>query len=579
MNEDASAESRELATFLRLHVKESGSTLEQLKRVVGYSTQRLSEFLAAKALPEIGVVCKLVEATVPAAVRADQLQRARQLHRKAYEATSKVQRQVPVPRPAPEIIESNLVRQLQRLADLERERGENNELINHLRLMVETLTSKVSRLEKQRDELLAQQTQALTLDGVNRHIAVTHQQNEQAVDALHEAEEQRARAEQMAAAARLEVEELRAQLDAERRRRLQEAGDRQDQEVADPIAAVDPDLVAEKLVKIRSRLSAGADNLDRLQDGEPDPDESSDNSSASAFTPDNPGQWNAVINRLSSHAVASAHSFLQRLLELGNHPDRALALLETAAGTSSDQQLTALLMVIQEHGRWWYLEQAVQTISRLRPAVSIDGIAAELQFFECFDLRSWLAPHSYDVTTPPSAREDRPGRPATPAETRKLGMYGLRSIAESHLNDQEILQAACNWSAHELAAQLSGYLRGGHRARARHLAMVAGRERSGSCTIALLRELHHAATLATAVIAVLQGVSKRSPHSAGPVLKEMMPDHALRIATHYLLLHLRQSAAPADVDAIYRSLNVPQRQTYAQILGERQLAEASRTAN
>lgn len=576
LDEHASAELRELATFLRLHVKESGSTLEQLKRAVGYSTQRLSEFLAARALPEAATVCRLVEVTVPAGVRAAQLKRARQLHRKAYEAAGKTQRQVPVPRP-PQEIESDLVRQLQRLVDLERERGEKNELIVHLRMMVNALDSKVSRLENERDELLAQQAQALTLDGVNRNIAVTHQQNKEAADALREAQEQRDRAEQMAAAARLEVEDLRAQLAAERRRSHEQA-DGQDHAMADPTNTIDAGSVAETLVKIRSHLSAGADKLDRLQGSEPDNDEPPDNPSTSPFTPDNPGQWNAVANRLNPHAVASAHSFLQRLLELGDHPDRALALLETVAATSPDHQMTALLMLIQEHGRWWYLERAVQTIARLRPATSIERIAAELSFFECFDLRSWLAPHTYNITTQLSARDERPGRPATPTEVNELALHGLRSTADDHLNDQGTLQAACTWSAHELTAQLSDYLRGGHKAKARHLAMVAGRERSGPCTIALLHTLHHADASATTVTAVLQGVAQRAPHSTGHILKAMMPDPALRIATLYLLLHLRLSAAPADVDTIHRSLTVPQRHIYAQMLGERQLVPASRAA-
>ncbi|MEU3464968.1 hypothetical protein ABZ721_34085 [Streptomyces sp. NPDC006733] len=521
----ASEEMTALVRFLRERIDGSPLTLKALVGPLGLSSQRISELLAGKGQPTLAFVQKIVVLTTSPDHQPRVLLRAEALHRATYRASPAP---MPATRPQQQVSES-LLAQMQRLADLERTRGDSTVLIMVLLGMVGRLHQQVAHLGRAQEDLRARHpADAAELEQIRADLAHARQQQDRAQQALDEAQQQRSAAERLAVVTQQQIADLRAELD-----RLRAAQDRGGEPVeplapaAVPPATVAADDIDQALDKIDHVLTSGARTLHRLAEGEAGlhpPHGSPDIAATSDAPPDNAGQPLQAARELraaratwGSEAVARAQSFIARVGELSRGSDAARRQWkEVRRELTTEEELGAVLAVLSAEGMEWELRSTARSIAQDARAPLLLDRLAEGGVTRAESVLQWESAHKHDG-------QPRPDPPQTfppfPDVLRDAG--GLRQVTRDEpLWLADIEQAARYWATRELDAEI----RAPRDERiVQALCLAVGRHRAAAEVVPFVRALVTAQQFREADT-VLQACSQRRAGEISRILGALLSD-------------------------------------------------------
>lgn len=211
-----------LAQFLRGLVDASGKTLKEVSEAIHVSPSAASLNLSGR-IPSENFVISLVEATVSnPALRARHRIRAISLLQEAANPAAKpsgrAQAAIPVQggvtRAQGEVqTYDRLVRALEYQADLERARGNSQNLIMIMLGMIDQLTRRVDELKKENEELVTVSASLTQIEESAVRLERAEAQRERAEEELRRAEEKRQQAEQLTSLVQQQVAQLTEELE------------------------------------------------------------------------------------------------------------------------------------------------------------------------------------------------------------------------------------------------------------------------------------------------------------------------------------------------------------------------------
>ncbi|MBE8477488.1 hypothetical protein [Streptomyces justiciae] len=308
-------------------------------------------------------------------------------------------------------LQDRLLRAMERAVELEHERTGAHRMVCVLLTMVDKLQRDIAALSVKRDKLQGRADEHHQLDTVRRQLARSEEQRRTAEASLQRAQDERSKADRLAAEAAEQIRTLTAELEQLRQQAAGQPDNSPPLTISDPADPIAQDMEAaaddidDALVKASRHLDDGARRLDDLarelhQDNPPDNSTGPASAGEETAEPDAKADVDVLAQDIlqmlrrmregnSSFvdlALTAAADFIVGLMDVvlryGKDEedwDMAYGLLEVAAAKATPAHICALITELHARGGEMYAHRLLSVIATQRLPLHIVDIVAALR--------------------------------------------------------------------------------------------------------------------------------------------------------------------------------------------------------